>query len=220
MHTTCPHCRNRIEVVEETSLTEVDCPSCEKRFTILGEDDLDAIIKSINAKEKPVIGVVCDECGKTLPPHSERHHRDANDPIHRCPHVERNECPHCVSDNTIVMRHYSKAWFVRCNQCMAGGPPGETESQAIENWNLPSCATLGRLSAGEYSLDFLFEENFSECVKQLEKLYAAGWSAADWSLSRFEEGFVELKRDSEIARVDLASGKMTLRNNTPSQEPE
>ncbi len=215
MNTTCPHCRDRIKVVEEASLTEVDCPSCGKRFTIFGEDDPDATTKSMNANENRVTGVVCDECGKTLPPHSRRHHWDAGDSIYHCPHVGLNKCPHCDSDNSIVMRYDSKAWFVRCNQCMAGGPPGETESQAIENWNLPSCATLGRLPAGEYSLEFLLEDTSSEFVKQLEKLYAAGWS-----LSRFGEGFVELKRDSEIARVDPVSGDMTLTNNTQPDEPE
>ena len=36
-----------------------------------------------------VCGVVCNECGKTLPPHTIKRHLDINDPIHKCPHDGR-----------------------------------------------------------------------------------------------------------------------------------
>lgn len=37
MHVRCPHCHNAIEVVEEASLKEIDCPSCGSSFSLLGE---------------------------------------------------------------------------------------------------------------------------------------------------------------------------------------
>ena len=36
-----------------------------------------------------ISGVICRECGNTLPPHSQKRHLDENDPIHACPHKEK-----------------------------------------------------------------------------------------------------------------------------------
>lgn len=33
-----------------------------------------------------IAGIICNKCGNTLPPHSERQHLDVNHPIHDCPH--------------------------------------------------------------------------------------------------------------------------------------
>ncbi|MDF1843525.1 MAG: DrmB family protein [Rubripirellula sp.] len=33
----CPHCQNPIEILEESSLSEVDCPSCGSHFSLLGD---------------------------------------------------------------------------------------------------------------------------------------------------------------------------------------
>lgn len=32
-------------------------------------------------------GVVCNQCGNTLPPHTDGEHLDENHPIHKCPHI-------------------------------------------------------------------------------------------------------------------------------------
>lgn len=34
MHIRCPHCQNRIEVVDESSLAQVSCPSCGSAFNL------------------------------------------------------------------------------------------------------------------------------------------------------------------------------------------
>ncbi len=38
MHIRCPHCRNPIEVVEESSFTEICCPSCGSSFSLISGD--------------------------------------------------------------------------------------------------------------------------------------------------------------------------------------
>jgi serine/threonine protein kinase/tetratricopeptide (TPR) repeat protein len=38
MHVRCPHCRNPIEIVEDSSLSDVACPSCGSTFSLLGDD--------------------------------------------------------------------------------------------------------------------------------------------------------------------------------------
>ena len=38
-----------------------------------------------------VVGVKCNECGNTLPAHTEAQHLDENDPIHQCPHEEETD---------------------------------------------------------------------------------------------------------------------------------
>ena len=37
-HVRCPHCRNPIEFIEEGPLTDIECPSCGSRFSLLGDD--------------------------------------------------------------------------------------------------------------------------------------------------------------------------------------
>jgi len=37
MHINCPHCQNGIEVVEEHSLSDIDCPSCGSQFSLVCE---------------------------------------------------------------------------------------------------------------------------------------------------------------------------------------
>ena len=34
------------------------------------------------------VGIKCNECGNTLPEHTEAQHLDGNDPVHQCPHEE------------------------------------------------------------------------------------------------------------------------------------
>jgi ribosomal protein S27E len=36
MHVRCPHCRNPIEVVDESSLSDIACPSCNSHFSLVG----------------------------------------------------------------------------------------------------------------------------------------------------------------------------------------
>ena len=38
MHVNCPHCHNGIEVVDESPLSDIICPSCGSQFSLLGED--------------------------------------------------------------------------------------------------------------------------------------------------------------------------------------
>ncbi len=38
MHVRCPHCRNPIELLEESSLSEVVCPTCGSSFSLLTDD--------------------------------------------------------------------------------------------------------------------------------------------------------------------------------------
>jgi WD40 repeat protein len=37
LHVRCPHCRHPIEIVEEAQLAEITCPSCDSRFSLVGE---------------------------------------------------------------------------------------------------------------------------------------------------------------------------------------
>ncbi len=36
--------------------------------------------------ETIVAGIICNECGNTLPPHTVRDHLTEEHPIHKCPH--------------------------------------------------------------------------------------------------------------------------------------
>ena len=38
MHIRCPHCRNPIEVVEDSSFRDVECPSCGSHFNLVDKD--------------------------------------------------------------------------------------------------------------------------------------------------------------------------------------
>jgi predicted Zn finger-like uncharacterized protein len=38
MHIRCPHCRNAIEIVEDASFRDVECPSCGNHFNLVGDD--------------------------------------------------------------------------------------------------------------------------------------------------------------------------------------
>ena len=38
MHINCPHCHNGVEVVEEATLADIDCPSCGSHFSVLSEE--------------------------------------------------------------------------------------------------------------------------------------------------------------------------------------
>ena len=38
MHICCPHCRSPIEIAEDTSFTDIDCPSCGSHFNLVGTD--------------------------------------------------------------------------------------------------------------------------------------------------------------------------------------
>ena len=40
LHIRCPHCRNPIEVVDDTPLAEIFCPSCGSNFSIVGDEAL------------------------------------------------------------------------------------------------------------------------------------------------------------------------------------
>ena len=101
---------------------------------------------------------------------------------------------------------------------MAGGPPGETESQAIENWNHRSCATLGRLFAGIWNQDNDLEDELKTYRRSIDRIAQLG--LAGWTLFGAGEGFIEMKRDAELARIDLASNEMTLTHYTQTEEPE
>ena len=38
MHVRCPHCQNQIEILDESPLREITCPSCGSSFSLLGDD--------------------------------------------------------------------------------------------------------------------------------------------------------------------------------------
>jgi ribosomal protein S27E len=39
MHVRCPHCHNAIEIVGDSELTDVTCPSCGSSFNLLPETE-------------------------------------------------------------------------------------------------------------------------------------------------------------------------------------
>jgi serine/threonine protein kinase len=39
MQVRCPHCQNPLEVLDDSSLTDIKCPSCNSRFNLLADDD-------------------------------------------------------------------------------------------------------------------------------------------------------------------------------------
>ena len=39
MRVRCPHCRNPIEIVEDQSLAEIDCPTCGSSFNLIAGDE-------------------------------------------------------------------------------------------------------------------------------------------------------------------------------------
>src|SRR5687767_10527292 len=38
MHVRCPHCHNRIELVDDAPLTDILCPSCGSSFNLVDRD--------------------------------------------------------------------------------------------------------------------------------------------------------------------------------------
>ena len=38
MRIRCPNCHEAVEIVEDTSFKDVDCPSCGSHFTVVGDD--------------------------------------------------------------------------------------------------------------------------------------------------------------------------------------
>jgi tRNA A-37 threonylcarbamoyl transferase component Bud32/ribosomal protein S27E len=40
LHVRCPHCRNPIEIVDDTPLAEITCPSCGSSFSLVGDEAL------------------------------------------------------------------------------------------------------------------------------------------------------------------------------------
>ncbi|MCU0963330.1 MAG: hypothetical protein MUF48_24825, partial [Pirellulaceae bacterium] len=38
MHIRCPHCHNAVEVIEDSSLRDVSCPSCGSHFNLVGSN--------------------------------------------------------------------------------------------------------------------------------------------------------------------------------------
>jgi WD40 repeat protein/serine/threonine protein kinase len=47
MHVRCPHCHNPIELLDETPLGEITCPSCQSSFSLLGEETVSADTSAI-----------------------------------------------------------------------------------------------------------------------------------------------------------------------------
>jgi serine/threonine protein kinase len=52
MQVRCPHCQNSLEVLDDSSLTDINCPSCDSRFNLLADDDT----LTYRADENPAIG--------------------------------------------------------------------------------------------------------------------------------------------------------------------
>jgi len=44
MHINCPHCHNGVEVVEEHSLSDLDCPSCGSHFSLINDEDVNSTL--------------------------------------------------------------------------------------------------------------------------------------------------------------------------------
>lgn len=38
MHCRCPHCHNPIELVDDSELRDIKCPSCGSSFSLVGEE--------------------------------------------------------------------------------------------------------------------------------------------------------------------------------------
>ena len=52
MHVRCPHCHNPIELVDDSSFENIDCPSCGSRFSLAA----DAPTASFRSEGKKTIG--------------------------------------------------------------------------------------------------------------------------------------------------------------------
>ena len=51
MQVRCPHCHNPLEVLDDSSLRGITCPSCDSRFNLLADETL-----AYRADEYPTIG--------------------------------------------------------------------------------------------------------------------------------------------------------------------
>jgi serine/threonine protein kinase/formylglycine-generating enzyme required for sulfatase activity len=51
MQIRCPHCQNPLEVLDDSSLTDINCPSCDSRFNLLADETL-----TYRADENSTIG--------------------------------------------------------------------------------------------------------------------------------------------------------------------
>lgn len=45
-------------------------------------------------------------------------------------------CPYCMRLGTMAQRPCDDQFVVKCRGCGALGPPGESQAEAAENWNL------------------------------------------------------------------------------------
>jgi serine/threonine protein kinase len=52
MQVRCPHCQNPLEVLDDSSLTDIQCPSCESRFNLLADE----ATLTYREDENPMIG--------------------------------------------------------------------------------------------------------------------------------------------------------------------
>ncbi len=40
LHVRCPHCHNPIELVDDSSLSDITCPSCDSSFSLVGGETI------------------------------------------------------------------------------------------------------------------------------------------------------------------------------------
>ena len=42
LHIRCPHCRNPIQLIDDSPIHDITCPSCDSKFSLVGEDSTTA----------------------------------------------------------------------------------------------------------------------------------------------------------------------------------
>lgn len=77
MQVRCPHCQNPLEVLDDSSLTDINCPSCDSRFNLLADDTLTRTSHRRSGKRTYSLKslIRCGTCGAMMTPKSSYGHR-------------------------------------------------------------------------------------------------------------------------------------------------
>ncbi|MFP6753500.1 MAG: hypothetical protein VB855_17590, partial [Pirellulaceae bacterium] len=56
MHIRCPHCRNPIELIDESEHQSIDCPDCGSQFALVDVDERDVDTLPVDRASREKIG--------------------------------------------------------------------------------------------------------------------------------------------------------------------